>query len=110
MMPGCCPGFCTSFNWIHECMGSCICVYVCVIKLMRSCECLPCMYWHSAESSRMALPYTCMESFWMLFLDIASLHDLQTEISGKVSSVFAGINFKACSKFHRESSTTIVCF
>ena len=83
MMPGCRPGFCLcmSFNWIHECMGSCICVYVCVIKLMRSCEyVLPCMYWHSAETSRRALPYTCMESSFLplsFALDIASLHDLQ---------------------------------
>ena len=64
MMPGCRPG-----------------VYVCVIKLMRSCEyVLPCMYWHSAETSRMALPYTCMESSFLplsFALDIASLHDLQ---------------------------------
>ena len=65
MMPGCRPGFCLcmSFNWIHECMGFCICVDVCVIKLMRSCEyvLVPCMYCTgSAETSRMALPYTCI--------------------------------------------------
>ena len=41
-------------------------VFMCVIKLMRSCEyVLPCMYWHSAETSRMALPYTCMESSFL---------------------------------------------
>ena len=71
VMPGCRPGFCLcmSFNWIHECMGSCICVYVLVIKLMRSCEyVLSCMYWHSAETSRMALPYTCMESSFLPLL------------------------------------------
>ena len=56
-----------SFNWIHECMGSCICVYVCVIKLMRSCEyVLPCMY--TAQCRDMALPYTCMESSFLPLL------------------------------------------
>ena len=79
MMPDCCPGFCTSFNWIHECMGSCICVYVCVIKLMRSCKYvyLACT---GTETSRMALPYTCMEIFLAaasFALGMESLHDLQ---------------------------------
>ena len=78
MMPGCRPGFCLcmSFNWIHECTGSCICVYVFVIKLMRSCEyILPCMYWHSAETSRMALPYRIFFTAASFALDIASLYD-----------------------------------
>ena len=65
MMPGCsvyvCPLIGSMSVWFP--------VYVCVIKLMRSCEyVLPCMYWHSAETSRMALPYICMESSFLPLL------------------------------------------
>ena len=64
-MPGCsvyaCPLIGSMSVWVP--------VYVCVIKLMRSCEyVLSCMYWHSAETSHMALPYTCMESSFLPLL------------------------------------------
>ena len=80
MMPGCRPGFCLcmSFNWIHECMGSCICVYVCVIKLMRSCEyVLSCAQCRDQSYGFTIHLYGIFFSAASFALDIASLHDLQ---------------------------------
>ena len=41
-------------------------------------------------------------------LDMASLHDSQ-KLAGTSANIVAGVNVKACSTFHRESSTAIGC-
>ena len=41
-------------------------------------------------------------------LNMASLHDSQ-KLAGKSADIVAGVNVKACSTFHRESSTAIGC-
>ena len=69
MMPGCRPGFCLcmSFNWIHECMGSCM--YVCVIKLMNM------FYLAQCRDQSYGFTIHLYGIFACFALDIASLHD-----------------------------------